>query len=145
MSTREWNKIYKGYANDTKESLAKQARQYFYEIYNETTKLVDNDKYAQDFVMSLFASFIAADNKIAPDEWALYNFILEISEANNYENIQSCVDNFKKNYNYDELDEIIDLCPQELKNKIIKFGLCVCAIDEKITISEQQIIEKFAE
>lgn len=143
MTRNEWKQIYVGYANDTQESLAKQAKEYFYDIYREFAKLANDNRKGFMFAVNLFASYIDADGVIAPSEWALFNYIFDIDDTENYGDIEGIVNDFRKLTSYDELDSIIDQCEPELKNTIIKFGLCVCAIDEKITIPEQEIIEKY--
>lgn len=143
MDRKEWEKIYISYANDTQESLAKQARQYFCEIFKEFSKFAKDENQAFLFSVNLFASYIDADKVIAPSEWALFNYIFNIEGTSSYKEVESIVEDFRKMTSYDELDKIIDQCEPELKNTIIKFGLCVCAIDERITIPEQEIIEKY--
>ena len=145
MNKKEWEKVYMGYANDSQESLAKQARQYFFEIYKEFAKFAKDEKQAFLFSVNLFASYIDADKMIAPSEWALFNYIFNMEDTDNYNEIEAIVNDFRKMTSYDELDRIIEQCEPSLKNTIIKFGLCVCAIDERITISEQDIIEKYAD
>ena len=143
MDRKDWEQIYMSYANDTQESLAKQARQYFFEIFKEFSKFAKDENQAFLFSVNLFASYIDADKVIAPSEWALFNYIFNMEETNSYQEVEAIVEDFRKMTSYDELDKIIDQCEPELKNTIIKFGLCVCAIDERITIPEQEIIEKY--
>lgn len=143
MDKKEWEKVYMSYANDSQDSLAKQARQYFFEIFKEFSKFSKDENQAFLFSVILFASYIDADKVIAPSEWALFNYIFNIEETNSYKEVESIVEDFRKMTSYDELDKIINQCEPELKNTIIKFGLCVCAIDERITIPEQEIIEKY--
>ena len=145
MDRKEWEKIYISYANDTQESLAKQARQYFCEIFKEFSKFAKDENQAFLFSVNLFASYIDADKVIAPSEWALFNYIFNMEETDQYHEVEAIVNDFRKMTSYDELDEIIDKCDPELKTTIIRFGLCVCAIDERITIPEQEIIEKYAD
>ena len=143
MDKKEWEKVYMSYANDSQDSLAKQARQYFFEIFKEFSKFSIDENQAFLFSVILFASYIDADKVIAPSEWALFNYIFNIEETSSYKEVESIVEDFRKMTSYDELDKIINQCDPELKNTIIKFGLCVCAIDERITIPEQEIIEKY--
>ena len=143
MDKKEWEKVYMSYANDSQDSLAKQARQYFFEIFKEFSKFSKDENQAFLFSVILFASYIDADKVIAPLEWALFNYIFNIEETSSYKEVESIVEDFRKMTSYDELDKIINQCDPELKNTIIKFGLCVCAIDERITIPEQEIIEKY--
>lgn len=143
MDKKEWEKVYMSYANDSQDSLAKQARQYFFEIFKEFSKFSKDENQAFLFSVILFASYIDADKVIAPSEWALFNYIFNIEETSSYKEVESIVEDFRKMTSYDELDKIINQCDPELKNTIIKFGLCVCAIDERITIPEQEIIEKY--
>ena len=145
MDKRDWEKVYMGYANDSQDSLAKQARKYFFEIFKEFSKFAKDEKQAFLFTVNLFASYIDADEVIAPSEWALFNYIFDMEETDNYQKVEAIVNDFRRMTNYDELDKIIDQCDPELKNTIIRFGLCVCAIDERITIPEQVIIEKYAD
>ena len=143
MTKKDWEKVYMGYANDTQESLAKQARQYFFEIFKEFSKFAKDEKQAFLFSVNLFASYIDADKVIAPSEWALFNYIFNMEETDNYNEVEAIVNDFRKMTSYEELNNIIDQCESDLKSTIIKFGLCVCAIDERITIPEQEIIEKY--
>lgn len=145
MDKRDWEKVYMGYANDTQDSLAKQAREYFFEIFKEFSKFAKDENQAFLFTVNLFASYIDADEVIAHSEWALFNYIFDMEETDNYQKVEAIVNDFRRMTNYDELDKIIDQCDPELKNTIIRFGLCVCAIDERITIPEQVIIEKYAD
>ncbi|MBO7614211.1 MAG: hypothetical protein J6T15_00710 [Bacilli bacterium] len=145
MTKKEWEKVYMGYANDTQDSLAKQARQYFFEIFKEFSKFAKDENQAFLFSVNLFASYIDADKVIAPSEWALFNYIFNMDKDDNYKEIEAIVNDFRKMTSYDELDKIIEQCESDLKNTIIRFGLCVCAIDERITIPEQDIIEKYAD
>ena len=77
--------------------------------------------------------------------YTTFNYIFNMDEADNYKEIEAIVNDFRKMTSYDELDKIIEQCEPELKHTIIRFGLCVCAIDERITIPEQDIIEKYAD
>ena len=145
MNKNDWKQIYLGYVNDTPESLAKQAKDFFLEICKAFSEKTNDPKKAFLFGITLFASYIDADGTISREEWALFNYIFNVEEATNYESIEQLVENFRKYSSYDELDAIIDQCDTDLKSTIIKFGLCVCAIDENVPISEQRIIEKYAD
>lgn len=144
MDKKEWEKVYLTYVNDNQESLANQAKDYLTKIYKEFINISKSEKTAFLFAVNLLASYIDADHIITTNEWALFNYIFDIDSSSAYGKLESIVEDFRKNTSYDELDNIIDNCDPELKKIIIKFGLCVCAIDEKITISEQEIIEKYA-
>ncbi len=139
-----WEDIYNAYVNESQEDLAKHAKQYFYEIYEAFADLTNDRKGAFMFAVNLFTSYIAADKEITPAEFALFNYIFEIEDAKNYDNILGMINRFRELSSYDELNEMSDKCDISLKEKMIKFGLCVCAIDESITVSEQEMISRYA-
>ena len=145
MEKQDWNSIYRNYVNDTQKNLAKQAKDLFFDIYEAFSEKLNDKEKGFTVAISLFASYIDADRVIAPDEWALFNYIFNVDGVNNFGSIEKLVESFRNFTSYDELDNIIDACEPNLKNTIIEFGLCVCAIDQSITISEQKIIEKYAE
>ena len=101
MNRKDWENIYRGYTNDTQDSLAKQARQYFYEIFKEFSKFAKDENQAFLFSVNLFASYIDADKVIAPSEWALFNYIFKIDGTTSYKEVESIVEDFRKLTSYD--------------------------------------------
>ena len=145
MEKQDWNSIYRDYLNDTQENLAKEAKNLFFDIFEAFTKKINDKEKAFAIAISLFASYIDADRVITSDEWALFNFIFNVDGVNNLGSVEKLVESFRNFTSYDELDKIVDACNPNLKYTIIEFGLCVCAIDQSITIPEQKIIEKYAD
>ena len=144
MNRQEWNEIYRGYVNDTQDSLAKQAKNYLNEIYDDLVNITGDTDLTSEFIVSLFALLVDADGVISNEEWELFNYIFG-TDYTDYSTLRKTIDGAKMSTNIDSLDNVIDSCSKDLKAKMIKFCLCVCAIDENITISEQIIIEKFAD
>lgn len=145
MEKQDWNSIYLNYVNTDQKQLAKEAKDLFFDIFEAFSGKLNDKEKGFAVAISLFASFIDADRVIAPDEWALFNFIFNVDEVNNFGSIEKLVESFRNFTSYEELDKIVDACNPDLKNTIIEFGLCVCAIDQSIAISEQKIIEKYAD
>lgn len=141
---QDWEKIYMSYVNDSQENLAKRAKEHVVDIYKAFVEKTDDKKGSYMFVVNLFASYIAADKEITRSEWALFNYIFEIEDSEDHEKLEYALNNFRNLTSYDELNTIIDQCEPELKVTIIKLGLCICAIDGRISVPEQEIIARYA-
>lgn len=144
MTKNDWHKVYLGYLNESQAELAKEAKKYFVEICEDLGKVTKNLHDAISFTQTLLISFIDADEFVSYDELALFNYIFNF-DGDTYNDLKSMIQNFRDNFSYDEIDCVVDNCSRNTKNKILRFGLCICAIDGEISVSEQKIIEKYAE
>lgn len=99
-----------------------------------------SDKDIVTLIVSLFKLFVSGDKHTARAE---HDFFLASTGLNvSYEEFFSVTDYGANSDFVASMDNLIDSMPQDIKNQTLIFGLCILACDGKLTVSEQQLLNR---
>ena len=92
------------------------------------------------FIVNLFKLFVSADKSTGDAE---YNFFKRVTGYDcSYDAYFDAV-NYGSNSDFvATFDNFIDSMPNDLKYSTLTFGLCVMACDGKLTVTEQQLLDR---
>ena len=92
------------------------------------------------FLVNLFKLFSSADKSTGNAE---HEFFCRVTGTNvSYQDYFDAT-NYGSNASFvAEMDKIIDNMPTDIKNQTLVFGLCVMACDGKLTVSEQELLNR---
>lgn len=138
--TEEMRKIYEGYLQADKNDLATQAREYFKCIFSLFRAKTDDKDTALEFAMCVFSTFVAQDGNLDNSEWALLDYIFQNEIPR-----EKAVEMIKESYDestYGQIKEIVSR-DGDMKLLVVKLGLCVCAIDGRVSDDEDLLLSYF--
>lgn len=116
------------YLGADQDDVAEVARRNFGYIVDRVGKRLDDPKAGMVTAIKIFASFVAADGKIAQDEWVTFQYIFQTEMGDDEAKmlLEQCED---KDI-YDFAKTTMKAFDDEMRKNIIVFGLAVCAIDK---------------
>lgn len=93
-----------------------------------------------NFIVNLFKLFISADKSTGDAE---YNFFVKVTGINcSYDAYFKACDYGAASDFVTMCDNAIDSMPNDVKYSTLTFGLCIMACDGRLTVSEQQLLER---
>lgn len=133
--------IFQKYLKTPKEELVLIAKECSSYIISSLTKHFNDKDEALDFYFKLYATFVCSDGVAQQNEYVLFNEITSINcDYDKYFNVMSL---YYKEKDKLEIIEVLDQLNQEVIDKCIVLGLIICAIDGKMTLNEQKLIERY--
>lgn len=135
-----YQNLYDGYLRANKEDVAKVAKNRFDKIVENIRRKTGDPDLAFKTAVVAFASFVVMDNFLSDQEWALFEYILQ-KHISREEVIQicKCAENGK---GAQIIKNEMNVNPQ-FKEDVIGLGLCVCAIDGRISPDEDKLINYY--
>ena len=106
--------------------------------YCESRGLSSEDTFK--LIVTLFKLFVSADKHTANDEHAFFNAVTGCNSS--YNDFFAATDYGANSDFVASIDSLIDSMPQDVKNDTLVFGLCILACDGKLTVSEQQLLNR---
>jgi hypothetical protein len=92
------------------------------------------------FIINLFKLCVSADKSTGNPEYEFFKEITGLTVS--YDSYFDAV-NYGSNSDFvAQMDRIIDAMPQDIKNETLVFCLCIMACDGKLTVTEQQLLDR---
>lgn len=91
-------------------------------------------------IVNLFKLFVSGDKHTANAEHEFFNATTGLSVS--YDDFFKMTDYGANESFVASMDRLIDSMPQDVKNSTLIFGLCVMACDGRLTVSEQQLLNR---
>lgn len=135
--TDEMKELYQGYLKADKENVAAIGKQAFESICKRFVDVMDDEKTAFKFALSVFGCFVAEDGGLDNHEWAMLEYILQKDMSR--ETVLKIIKDSYNESSYFEIKAIIDN-DDEMKHHVIVLGLCICAIDGNVDEKENQLM-----
>ena len=100
-----------------------------------------SDEDAINFLVSLTASFVGADNLVSAKEFALFKAITEVPW--DYDQFFQIMGNYDRAAGNRALDELLDKVGGDFKTACLSYGMAFLAIDDKLSGNEVDLFERF--
>jgi len=139
----DWNNTFREYVNMDPSLL-----------YNIATNSADEIQYTLEvyfgygrskrLMTQIFASFASADDRTTQAEYDLFRKVTDTLFDEYYSYSEFC-DIVSDSYDCDYVSTVMPIARQndDLRNAIIRLGLAVCAIDDRISVAEQNFVAWF--
>lgn len=135
-----WHEVYQSYLNLSFDELANVGVNQSAILLNELQR-----KYGKDagigYYFDICGTFFCADKMIDYEEYELF---VKITQTNvSYDDFYEIFKGYTSSDKVRQADYIIDNLSNDGKNAAISLGLVFCAVNETITVAEQELIEKY--
>ena len=95
------------------------------------------------FLTCVTILFANADGKIAEEEYSLFKDITKGPITR--EEFRALADTFDADKFVDDMDEMIDGLPDDIRGAIFQYGLAFLSADDKLTVNEQKLFVKIVQ
>ena len=140
MADKRFEIMYEMFLELSEEKRAEIAYNSSHEIYKYFMKKGEDEDCVLGFIGALFGYFIGSDGVVSPKETALHNGMWKTNytpeEMTNY--VKLCRDNLE----FEELDEVVDDLPPEIKEYACQVVLTVLTADGELTEEEKRLFEE---
>lgn len=134
---------YQYYLSLDENSKINDAKNIVLNIFNSLDKVGLSKDTIQTFITELFAGVYSSDLQIKKEEYKFFSLVTNFNIK--YNNFCSLVKNKTLNDIKEYIDNLVDkigILNLSIKNDIIKLIICICSINGKISIDEQNFIRK---
>lgn len=129
----KYKEIFDSYLRAPKSELKENGRRLFFEICSFYHEKFDDKKKAYDFCLGLFSVYAKADGYVSDSEVELMEYITCGNIGR--QALRSTINNYALMHRFEEIQAGVNKYP-EIKNKVLKFVLCLIAIDGNIDPTE---------
>lgn len=132
--------LYNSYLQQEPAELADYGRQMFGNIMSRFYNKTGDKELAFEFALAVFSVFTAEDGSLDANEWAMFEYFMQ--EDMPREKVIEIVKSSYDESTYGQIKEIIEY-DSDMKQEVLKLGLCICAIDKSIDEKESQLLQYF--
>ncbi len=132
--------LYNSYLQQEPDKLAEFGREMFGNIMSRFYNKTNDKEMSFQFALAVFSVFTAEDGTLDKYEWAMLEYFVQEDMPR-----EKVIEIVKASYDedtYGQIKQIIEY-DSDMKQDVLKLGLCICAIDKSIDEKESALLQYF--